>query len=221
MTNPLPPRAPRRWRPALLAALLGWSAAAAAASPPPAAGAAGPSAPLGLAPTRGFALRLLRAGAYPQAIEVYREIARLTPLDARSQLDLATALGFVQRYEEAVEPVENAMRLRPRWLDAYRAAEIIYQHVNRMSDAFDAVQHAAELGDVAALYGMSVYYQKGWGVAADEDESFRWLERAARAGHVAALRFVVQAYREGTYGREIDPDRAAQWERRLLEAEGR
>ncbi|MBX9757719.1 MAG: sel1 repeat family protein [Beijerinckiaceae bacterium] len=46
---------------------------------------------------------------------------------------------------------------------------------------------AAELGDMDAAYGLSVFYREGTGVPRDKAESIRWLQRAAQESHVAAM----------------------------------
>lgn len=46
---------------------------------------------------------------------------------------------------------------------------------------------AAELGDMDAAYGLSVFYREGTGVTRDRAESLRWLQRAAQESHVAAM----------------------------------
>ena len=46
---------------------------------------------------------------------------------------------------------------------------------------------AAELGDMDAAYGLSVFYREGTGVPRDRAESIRWLQRAAQESHVAAM----------------------------------
>jgi TPR repeat protein len=59
--------------------------------------------------------------------------------------------------------------------------------IQDFSRAATLFRRAAELGDMDAAYGLSVFYREGTGVPRDRAESLRWLQRAAQESHVAAM----------------------------------
>ncbi len=179
------------------------------------------TASAGLEAMRQLARELVEAGHYRKSITVYEEIARVRPDDARAQYDLAATLAFLREYPEAVPPVEAAIRLKPDYLQAHQLAEILYLNLKQFPDAFAAARKAADLGDVTAMFELWVYYEEGRGVEADEQKAFEWLRRAAMHGHAAAMRFMERTYREGRYGRSVDPQRAELWAQRLRAAGSR
>ena len=77
---------------------------------------------------------LVYLGDYDGAAVAYREVIRFRQEDAAAHLQLAGTLAFVQRYAEAVEPVEAAIRLDPASIPAYRTAAIIYHQARRNQD---------------------------------------------------------------------------------------
>lgn len=177
-----------------------------------------PAGETGLKTMRHLARDLVEAGYYRKSIEVYEEIARVRPDDARAQYDLAATLAFLREYPEAVPPVEAAIRLKPDYLQAYQLAEILYLNLKRYPDAFAAARKAADLGDITAMFELWVYYDEGRGVEADEQRAFQWLRRAATHGHVGAMKFMEKTYREGRYGQSVDPQKANLWAQRLRSA---
>ena len=71
-------------------------------------------------------------------------------------------------------------------------------HQERALRAFVA---AAEKGHVAALYHLGRVYRSGWGgVAKDETKARRYIDEAARRGHLFARRDVAYEMISGTHG---------------------
>ena len=60
----------------------------------------------------------------------------------------------------------------------------------------------------------------GEGPAADTEAAADWLERAADAGHLGAMRRLVEVYRRGLMGQAPDPARAAHWAERYAAIRG-
>ncbi len=191
------------------AALLGASSAA---------GAESATEPKGLATMRALALELLRVQDYDGSIEVYQEIAEKTPDDACSHYDLAAALSFVQRYEEAVPPIRAAIRIQPDDLKAQEMAALIYLKLKWYGQAFDATLKAAQLGEPTAMFSLVNMYERGLGVDADMDEAVYWAIKAAEHGHLGAMALMEDAYRSGRLGRQVDDAQADAWAGRLREA---
>lgn len=177
------------------------------------------SSPGDLEAMRAVALGLLGAEDYEGSIEMYREISRLAPEDPRSHYDLAGTLSFLRLYEEAVEPIETAMRLDPGNMQTREMASLIFLNLGRYEEAFAAMLENAELGDSTAMYSLVNMYEKGLGVTADQDRAVFWAERAAEHGHLGAMAIMEEAYRTGRFSRRIDPSRADQWAERLRKAE--
>jgi len=171
--------------------------------------------PAGLEEMRALARELVERADFERSIEVYREIARLTPEDPRSHFELASTLAFLRLYAQAVEPIEAAIRLAPDYLEAYRVAEIIYERLERFDEAVAVTLEAARLGDITAMYQLTYYYDEGIGVPADERKVLEWMERAASNGHVKAMTMMEEIYRDGLLGEPVDADRAARWARRV------
>ena len=167
---------------------------------------------------RAVALELLRAQDYDRSIAVYTEIARQTPQDPRSHYDLAAALSFIQRYEDAVPPIETAIRLDPEALRVHELASLIYLNLRWYRQAFDATLKAAELGEPTAMFSLVNMYEKGLGVTADLDRAVFWAIKAAEGGHLGAMALMEEAYRSGRLGRRVDDVQANAWARRLSEA---
>lgn len=175
--------------------------------------------PKGLESMRALALELLRLEDYDRSIAVYREIARQTPDDPKSHYDLAAALSFVQRYEEAAPPIRKAIRLEPDNLKAQEMASLIFLNLKWYAEAFEATLRAAELGEPTAMFSLVNMYEKGLGVAADPDRAVYWAVQAAEHGHLGAMALMEEAYRTGRFRRRVDENEAEVWARRLREAE--
>lgn len=153
-------------------------------------------------------------GDYDGAAEAYREIIKVRPDDPAAHLQLAGTLAFVQRYDEAVDPIEAAMRLDPANIPAFRAAAIIYHQARRNQDMVRVTIHAAELGDAISMYDLIAYYRDGYGVEPNSAHAFMWAERAANAGHLKALSYMVRVHLEGLLDQPVDEPEAASWAQR-------
>lgn len=160
---------------------------------------------------RLYAQSLARAADYEGAIGQYREVARLAPGDGRAHYEYAWMLAFVRRYAEAVEPIEQALRLRPDHIESWRAATIIYQIIKRPEDVLRTALAGARLGDPISMFDAYECYAAGRGTARNEAEAFRWLEAAAEAGHVTAMDRLAEIHLNGGLGRAPDERKAEDW----------
>ncbi len=174
--------------------------------------------PKGLQSMRAVALQLLRVQDYDGSIAVYREIAKHTPDDPRSHYDLAAALSFVRRYEEAAPPIRAAIRLNPEDLKAQEMASLIFLNLRWYEEAFEATLKAARLGEPTAMYSLVNMYEKGIGVTANPDRALHWAAQAAEHGHLGAMALMEQVYRSGRLGQTIDNVAADRWAKRLRNA---
>jgi TPR repeat protein len=168
-----------------------------------------------LALRRHLAHSLTIMADYQAAIGVLRDIAKERPNDPRAHYDLAGLLGAIRRYEEAAAPIETAIRLDPENILAYQAAAVIYAQIGRMKDAVAITNRAAARGDTASMYEMSLYYQDGIGVPANNEKAVYWARQAAEGDHVAAMQRMSAIYLEGILGQKRDPEKAAEWAQRV------
>ncbi len=169
------------------------------------------AAPADPALRRLYAQSLARAADYDGSIGQYREITRLTPSDGRAFYEYAWMLAFVRRYADAVEPIEQSMRLQPTHIESYRAAAIIYEIIKRPEDVFRVSLAGARLGDPIAMFDTYDCYAEGRGTAKDDAQAFHWLEKAADAGHVTAMDRLAELYLNGGLGRAADEKKAEEW----------
>ncbi len=175
--------------------------------------------PKGLQSIRAVALQLLRIQDYDRSIAVYREIVKHTPDDPRSHYDLAAALSFVRRYEEAAPPIRAAIRLNPEDLKAQEMASLIFLNLRWYEDAFEATLNAARLGEPTAMFSLVNMYEKGMGVTANPARALYWALQAAENGHLGAMALMEQVYRRGRLGQRADDAKADAWAQRLREAQ--
>jgi TPR repeat protein len=167
---------------------------------------------------RKLALSMIVAGAAERAIDVYREAMRLAPDDAEAHYDLAVALGTLNRFPEAVAPIERALALQPDEPRYERLADIVYGRVGAHDKLFRVTLREAEQGDRIAMYEVALLYAEGTGVKADDAQALGWMKRAAERAHVAAMDRLVEVYLEGKLGQRIDPAEAERWARKAREA---
>jgi len=86
-------------------------------------------------------------------------------------------------------------------------------------EAFEALKHAAEQGDVEAQFclGMRPAYDRESNVAHDYVEAVRWLRKAAEQGHARAQYEFAMLYRDGRRGIAKNSAEAVKWHRKAAE----
>lgn len=77
-------------------------------------------------------------------------------------------------------------------------------------DAFATMRTAAEAGEAEAQYMLARMYERGDGIAPNDFEAVRWLERAAAQDHKDAMMDLGWMLANG-YGTPKDPERAYTW----------
>lgn len=77
---------------------------------------------------------------------------------------------------------------------------------------------AAEAGSAKAAFFVSVMYQEGEGVEKDEEESFRWEEKAAELGYLDNFISVAYSYYLGSRGAEKNLGKALFWAKKAEQA---
>ena len=79
------------------------------------------------------------------------------------------------------------------------------------------IQAAAERGDARSQYQMGKLYEAGYPpvVFKIADKAFDNYKAAAEQGHPVAIQRVVDIYAHGELGRDVDLEKAQQWEAKL------
>ena len=68
-----------------------------------------------------------------------------------------------------------------------------------------------KLNDASAFYTLGIaYHHAGWGLPVDDEDSMKWLNKAADLGHPDSLYSIANAYYEGQHGVDIDRNKAIQ-----------
>ena len=167
--------------------------------------------PNDLALKRRYALSLIVSGAPWHAIEIYREVAARSQDDAEAQFDYAAGLGTVNRFPDAIAPIERALALKPDEPRYERLADIIYERTGKHEKLFQVTLREAHQGDRIAMYEIGLFYADGVGVKRDDMKALDWLERAAARDHVGAMDRLAEVYLEGKLGQPIDLTQAETW----------
>lgn len=169
------------------------------------------AAPQDVRVRRAFARALLIGGATNRAVFEYDHVTRLAPDDPQAHFDLAAALGALDFFEDAEQPLERALALKPDFHDAHRLAVILHQRLKRWDRALSHSLVLAEAGDSTAMHDVSLAYEFGRGTAQSDSEALAWLVRAAEAGHVGAADRLTHIYLEGLLGVRPDEQAALAW----------
>lgn len=84
-------------------------------------------------------------------------------------------------------------------------------------NAFDRYRAAANDRHPLAQFTLALFYQNGWGRAADRETACEWFEQAAQNNVPAAQHMTGLCFQEGVH-RSADPVAAAQWFRKAAQA---
>lgn len=153
----------------------------------------------------------LEADLFDESIKAFRVVTSRWPNDWQAQFDLASTYGFLQAYPSAVAPIEAALRIEPNNLKTLMLATIIFRNVRRDETVFRLALRAAGLGERRAMFLTSYHYEEGVGTKRDLVQARHWLERAATAGHVAAMDEMTKGYLHGQMGFKPDTRKAEYW----------
>jgi len=82
-------------------------------------------------------------------------------------------------------------------------------------DAVSYFMKAAEQGNARGQLGLAKMYGAAKGIKLDNEKASYWLMKAAEQDYFEALKVIVGAYHNGTYGFKVDPEQAKAWEARL------
>lgn len=152
------------------------------------------------------------------ALKTLENITVLTPDDPVAHFNYGATAGTLRRYDIAVDALRRALALKPDYLDANLVLSIALDKLGRFDEAVEVKRSAAALGDDTVMFELAEGYVGGVSTTVSEGEARAWVERAANLGHIGAMDWMVDIYREGQLGETPDPVKAEHWRRRARDA---
>jgi len=159
------------------------------------------------------------SGFYGEGLQALREAITVSKGAAAYRYRYAGFAALINEYSKAADELELAVADEPRNLKAWTLLADCYRYMKNKPQALRAGRKAAELGDPAESYILAVRYNSGDGVKIDAAEELRWLERAAKAGYVAAIQDLVRFYADGRPGFPPDASKRDYWQRKAKKLE--
>jgi hypothetical protein len=128
----------------------------------------------------------------------------LSPLAETKNAEAQTRLGIMYINGQGVER------------DLTKGLRLIMQAANQGYDvaqacALDVCMDMAREGDTGAMYNVGGMCLKGWGGEQDKSVCLKWLEEAARLGHIHSAEMLNNIYKKGQFGIPRDKEKAAEW----------
>ena len=128
----------------------------------------------------------------------------LSPLAEAKNVEAQTRLGAMYVNGQGVE------------MDLTKGLRLIMEAANQGYDvaqacALDVSMDIAREGDTGAMYNVGGMCLKGWGGEQDKSVCLKWLEGAAKLGHIPSAKMLNKIYKKGQYGIPRDKERAAEW----------
>lgn len=157
-------------------------------------------------------------GADRRALKALWSITIVTPDDPLAHYNYGATAGTLKHFEIAVAEMHRALELKPDFTDAAIVLSIALEKLGRFEEAVEAKRRAATLGDDSSMFEITEYFAAGVTENVSEGEARTWIERAADTGHIGAIEWMVEVYRDGLLGEQADPVKAQQWRRRLHDA---
>lgn len=111
-----------------------------------------------------------------RALEIIRSRADWATMRFEARLLEGEALRDLERYREALEPLEQAAALRPHDIPVALALGWCYKRTNRLAQAVDALERARRRrpDDPLLIYNLACY----WSLAGNADRALEMLARA-------------------------------------------
>lgn len=96
--------------------------------------------------SRNLAAMSFEEGDYEASAQAYRAQLERNPRDAGAHSSLAGALGALERYDEAMEHADEAIRLSPLHAGAYHNKAVILERQGKKSEAVEEYKKAVRYG---------------------------------------------------------------------------
>jgi hypothetical protein len=144
-----------------------------------------------------FLLLFLTGLSSAQEMDLDSLRARAEQGDAWAQLNLGAAydngIGTARDVEKAITWYEKAAEQGVAEAQ-FNLAHILVDEDISAARAAKWMARAAAQGMVDAEFLMGVIYAEGLGVAKDDDEAHRWLQKAIDKGHAGAAQYMADFY---------------------------
>lgn len=159
------------------------------------------------------------SGFYTEGLQALREAIAVSKGAPAYRYRYAGFAALINEYPKAAAELELAVADEPENLKAWTLLADCYRYMKDQKQALRAGRKAAELGDPAEAYILATRYNSGDGVGVDPTEELRWLERAAKAGYVAAIQDLVRFHADGRPGIPPDTTKRDYWQRKAKKLE--
>jgi len=128
----------------------------------------------------------------------------LSPMAEAKNAEAQTRLGIMYLNGQGVER------------DLTKGLGLIMEAANQGYDvaqacALNVFMDMAREGDTGAMYNVGGMCLKGWGGDQDKAVCLKWLEEAARLGHLPSAEMLNKIYSKGQFGIPRDKEKAAEW----------
>jgi TPR repeat protein len=159
------------------------------------------------------------SGFYAEGLQALRDAVIASNGAVAYRYRFAGFAALINEYPKAAKELELAVADEPDNLKAWILLADCYRYMKNKPQALRAGRKAAELGDPAESYLLSVRYNNGDGVGIDPKEELRWLERSAKAGYAAAIQDLVRFHTDGRPGMPPDTAKRDYWQRKAKKLE--
>lgn len=128
----------------------------------------------------------------------------LAPLSEAENVEAQTKLGVMYINGQGVDmdPTKGLGLITVAANKGYDVAQAI---------AINAYVDIANKGNMGAMYNVGGMCLKGWGGEQDKSVCLKWLEGAARLGHIRSGEMLNQIYKKGKFGISPDKEKAKEW----------
>jgi len=162
-----------------------------------------------------LARRLSRQRKQKEALTWFRKAARSGQAEAQMELGLVLFWEH-DRYRNGMQWIQRAADQGLVGAQYFLGAELaVGDNVRKdLRKALRWYKRAAAQGHSEAQYNLAMMYWAGEGVRASISTAHRWLETAASRGDPVAIKLLVDAHEEGTFGYRRNKAKAGKWRRR-------
>ena len=164
----------------------------------------------------GTGMAAYEAGNYEQAYKLWLPLAQKGDAHAQFNLGLLyrNGRGVEQNDREALIWLSKAAQ--QGMLDAQYNTGLMYMEGRGVAvskqEAFQWWELAASKGHAPSQHNLAVLYAYGIATQKDTNKALELWHKAAAQGHQGARKALYQAYTEGLFGLQPDPEEAKKWQ---------
>jgi len=161
-------------------------------------------------------LSAYQAGRYQEAYQSWLPLAQKGDANAQYNLGLLYRNGQGVKQDDRQALVWFSQAAQQGLLDAQYNTGLMYMEGRGVAisktDAFRWWELAAVKGHAASQHNLAVLYAYGIATGIDTARALQLWESSAVQGYPPARQALYQAYSEGLFGLQADPQRARQWQ---------